>query len=856
MPQFQISLQRKKYCKSIYANKVCYEYARREDIISFIRNDMGIKLTRNNVKYETEADRAKDYNKAWRPKKQAFQIEHEMQAYGWGRMQTKGNLSLNIWHRPTRHAICKNADYIDIDMENACPRIVYEVLKQNNRIGDNSELFKYTLDPKLWRVQIMEIHKVSKDAAKKCPIAIINGGSYDQWIKENNAAPTKIGNLVGLEKELEPIREYIYGVNVDMRNDVLKYIPDKWSRKRIVNGKELPVRNLDGSFQLDECEAKRGIMALWYQTIEKYCQETAISFLVRTKNIPLADIIPCQDGMMMPSKYYYQGLLVDIEEEVSKRCEIYNLRWATKDFDEAITIPEINSMSITNWKLQMDAYNLATRFLELYSNNLVKTTDGQMFVYDDKTKKWYNETNLSRAEKLTLMINGPFYEYMFDLIENDFELAPNEKTDLKLQFSATTRGKISKIRDVLQHIQNQVVVNTEIQFDGYPNLLGFENGLFDLDKNEFREREFNDYITQSTGYDYIQPNYETPEYHGQRETLIEIFEDIFPDEAERNYVLQMLASSLDGHQYPFVFMLTGKGGNGKGVMMGLLEKVLGCSYFICPNNGVVREFEKANSASPDMYNLKGKRMIDFRELEGDIKIGVLKNLTGGGKLSARKLNCDPEFFSLNATIAMELNVAVGITGKVQNAERRRIKNIPLKTIFCDESNVRCGKTIHGISYKKGNNQYIQPDWQEKYKHVFLDLLIGVYGAFSDKSKGGMKFNEPKSVIDSSKEYCDSMDIFRTIVYKLYEDVELPSDATPEELQECSVNRGDMWNRVKAHEDYRTISFNEKRGNYNNTKFFEWLNDNMIVEGKPKKAYWVRFVKEVKTTYEEDEEEEE
>ena len=66
----------------------------------------------------------------------------------------------------------------------------------------------------------------------------------------------------------------------------------------------------------------------------------------------------------------------------------------------------------------------------------------------------------------------------------------------------------------------------------------------------------------------------------------------------------------------------------------------------------------------------------------------------------------------------------------------------------------------------------------------------------------------------------------------------------------------MWNRVKAHEDYRTISFNEKRGNYNNTKFFEWLNDNMIVEGKPKKAYWVRFVKEVKTTYEEDEEEEE
>lgn len=137
----------------------------------------------------------------------------------------------------------------------------------------------------------------------------------------------------------------------------------------------------------------------------------------------------------------------------------------------------------------------------------------------------------------------------------------------------------------------------------------------------------------------------------------------------------------------------------------------------------------------------------------------------------------------------------------------------------------------------------------------MDLLIGVYAAFNDKNKGGMQFNEPKTVTAYSKEYCESMDLFRTIVYDMYEDVKLPDDASPEEIQACSVNRDIVWNRVKTHPDYKQLPSTETRGNYNRTKFHEWLNDNMIVEGKPKKTHWVRFIREAKTGYEDEEDEE-
>jgi hypothetical protein len=47
------------------------------------------------------------------------------------------------------------------------------------------------------------------------------------------------------------------------------------------------------------------------------------------------------------------------------------------------------------------------------------------------------------------------------------------------------------------------IVNNEIQFDEHPYLFSFNNKLFDLKQNKFIEPRADYYISQTTGYDYL-----------------------------------------------------------------------------------------------------------------------------------------------------------------------------------------------------------------------------------------------------------------------------------------------------------------------------------------------------------------
>jgi phage/plasmid-associated DNA primase len=58
------------------------------------------------------------------------------------------------------------------------------------------------------------------------------------------------------------------------------------------------------------------------------------------------------------------------------------------------------------------------------------------------------------------------------------------------------------------------------------SLIGFNNGVYDLNKFEFRDGRFDDYITMSVGYDY-QENH-TEKY----QDLLNFLNDIQPNDAD------------------------------------------------------------------------------------------------------------------------------------------------------------------------------------------------------------------------------------------------------------------------------------------------------------------------------------
>jgi phage/plasmid-associated DNA primase len=71
------------------------------------------------------------------------------------------------------------------------------------------------------------------------------------------------------------------------------------------------------------------------------------------------------------------------------------------------------------------------------------------------------------------------------------------------------------------------------------NLIGFENGVYDIDKDEFRNGRPEDYISLSTGINYVE--YNDDEIDENQEELIQLYIDLEEDaEQVDDYMLSQL----------------------------------------------------------------------------------------------------------------------------------------------------------------------------------------------------------------------------------------------------------------------------------------------------------------------------
>jgi hypothetical protein len=382
-------------------------------------------------------------------------------------------------------------------------------------------------------------------------------------------------------------------------------------------------------------------------------------------------------------------------------------------------------------------------------------------------------------------------------------------------------------------------------------LIGFNNGVIDLmeckyeivEEDEVEYEEFNiafrpyrydDYMTMSCGYDYIAEDDDK-----KNKELGDVINSIQSNPEERDYLLQILASGLDGRAYQKIHLLNGKGGNGKGLLGGLMSVILG-DYYHQPTNAILKDVEKANTPSPDMIELKNKRYINFKELEGNIRLGALKNLTGDGDFKGRYLHQNPETFKITATWVAEFNNPPEIDGKPTAADYRRMVNVSFPNNFTDDED-KIGKTINGITYQKGNDYYTTTPFKDTYKIAFLELLISVYCQYRDKEipTNGIKFVVPASVKENTNNLMDGYNIFHTITKDLW--IQGTSDK--------KVGLKEMWDMLSHHQDYTQLTTRVKK-QYSRDEYYIYLQGTYKVESTPQKTKYIKGL-EIKGNEEED-----
>jgi len=294
----------------------------------------------------------------------------------------------------------------------------------------------------------------------------------------------------------------------------------------------------------------------------------------------------------------------------------------------------------------------------------------------------------------------------------------------------------------------------EEELDSNDNLLHFLNGVYDLDKHEFREGYPEDNISLTTGINYIeQPDESDYEKINQVEEFIN---KILPIERVRRYVLNLLASFLHGSNKDQKFHIwTGVGSNGKSMLIDFFKKTIGDYYGSMSITSLTQGRSGSENASPVLAETRGKRFISLDEAEtnDEIKVGFMKQLTGGDEITARKLHCAPITFRPKFKLVLTCNELPSIPA-ADDGTWRRIRVVEYISKFCDNP-----------TYDPSANKYeflIDRTIQDKLSdwcEVFMYMLIGYYQ--KDYRVNGVK--EPPEVLRNTASYRSDSDVYSQFV---------------------------------------------------------------------------------------------
>jgi P4 family phage/plasmid primase-like protien len=418
--------------------------------------------------------------------------------------------------------------------------------------------------------------------------------------------------------------------------------------------------------------------------------------------------------------------------------------WVTKDDPKGFE-KLINSNTRLKIQRNLDKthYTVATVFHNMFADKFVyypeeKGSNGQW--YEFKQPRWVECRNGYDISKLLSTKLANDYADVGKMLVDDAQKS-------KICFDLASSLKNHSFKENIMKECRGMFKDDDFKkrLDEKKHLLGFDNGVFDLELMEFREGRPEDYITYSTGYDFEYIPYdETDEtYHEMMECIKKIL--VLP--AVREYMLTIISTCLDGRtKEQSFYMLKGVGSNGKSKLMELLDLVFGDYLCFMPITNLTSKRPPPASANPELYRTKGSRIVVTQEPEEDCKFngGYVKEMTGGDKLTARPLYGSPETFRPQFKLFLTLNQLPRVSGN-DGGMWRRIKLIEFLAKFKDNPD--------------SNKEYeyeIDKDLDVKFdmwKLYFMSLLIDYYKEYKAH---GVKV--PKEVEEYTRQYQQDNDI--------------------------------------------------------------------------------------------------
>ncbi len=213
--------------------------------------------------------------------------------------------------------------------------------------------------------------------------------------------------------------------------------------------------------------------------------------------------------------------------------------------------------------------------------------------------------------------------------------------------------------------------------DRDPWLLNVQNGTLDLHTGELRPHCQEDLITKLAPVRY-DPDALCETW---KRFLTSIFAD---DEAVIEFMKRWSGFSLTGDVREQILpIFWGKGANGKSTMLNVVMDVLGEDYAVKATRDLFMS-KKSDSHPTQMARLHGKRLVVCIETAEGARLdeGLVKELTGGDKITARRMKEDYWQFDPTHKCVLVTNHKPEISGTDEGIWRRP-KLVPFTQRFWD-----------------------------------------------------------------------------------------------------------------------------------------------------------------------------
>jgi len=289
----------------------------------------------------------------------------------------------------------------------------------------------------------------------------------------------------------------------------------------------------------------------------------------------------------------------------------------------------------------------------------------------------------------------------------------------------------------------------EVKLDERHELIGYENGIVDLNKRIFREGRPDDYITLTTKTKY-NPNYKTTKEYKQ---IMDFLKQIYLTDEMVHYGLKERGLMLHGDNFEErLYTHIGAGGNGKSKLRELVANALGDYVFGFPVTLFTGKRSNSSAASPEVARSKGKRIgyVDEPEHNSHFNIGLAKKFSGGDPIETRKLFGDMFEFIPQFSITLLCNEIPNFPPHDEGAQRR---------LTISEY---CARFVDNpVAKNEFKRDRTLSNKIKTWNHVFASMLVEYFYIYQEEG-----LNPPEEVTKFTMQFikeCDAYNEFITDV---------------------------------------------------------------------------------------------